>query len=213
MNNGARSVVWTLIEFGRPWGVNSRMKRIKFFLLYLLGKPRWDTGIVPPEVVEFVEQHPPRRALDIGCGTGTNLLYLMQKGWQGSGVDFSWLAVFKARQRLRKAGFPPNVWVDDATRLTKAKGEYNYILDIGCFHQLSPAGKRAAMDSILKILALDGCWMLYGHCWNPSESMDHGLSEQDISEVSSRFRMIRRVDGQEGTRGPSVWLWLERRGL
>lgn len=193
--------------------MNSLVKRFKFDLRYLLGKPRWDTGIVPPEVVEFVEQHPPGRALDIGCGTGTNLLYLMQNGWQVTGVDFSWLAVFKARQRLRKAGFPPNVWVDDATRLTKVKGEYNYILDIGCFHQLSPAGKRAALDSILEILAPDGCWMLYGHCWNPSDSLDHGLSEQDISKVSSRFRIIRRVDGQEGTRGPSVWLWLERRGL
>jgi len=202
-----------LNEYGKPWGVNSRVKRLKFDLLYLRGKPRWDTGIVPPEVVEFVKQHSPGRALDIGCGTGTNMLFLAQNGWQVEGVDFSQLAVFKARQRLRKAGFPPNVWVDDATRLTILKGEYNYILDIGCFHQLSSAGKQAVLESMPKLLAPEACWMLYGHCWDPSNSSGHGLSEQDISAISSRFLISRRVNGQEGTRGPSVWLWLERRGL
>lgn len=189
------------------------MKHLKFTLRYLFGNPRWDTGIVPPEVVDFVAHHPPGRALDVGCGTGTNLLYLAQNGWQAEGVDFSWLAVQKARQRLREAGFTPKVWVDDATRLTKLQGVYNYILDIGCFHQLSPSGKKAAMESVRKLLAPGGCWMIYGHCRIPANDPVHGLSEQDIADLSNHFQLSRRVDGQEGTRGPSVWLWLEGRGL
>lgn len=189
------------------------MKRLTFNLRYLFGSPRWDTGVVPPEVIEYVENHQPERALDIGCGTGTNLLYLARSGWQVDGIDFSWLAVRRARHRLAKAGFPPNVWVDDAARLTKIQGENNYILDIGCFHQLSIADKEAEMNSVQRLLAPGACWMIYGHCWDPSGNSPRGLTEQDISSLANRFTLTRRVDGQEGSRGPSVWLWLERKDL
>lgn len=187
------------------------MRRLRFNLTYLFGKPRWDTGVVPPEVVEFVEHHPPGRALDIGCGTGTNLLFLARHDWQADGVDFSWLAVHRASRRLVRAGFPPNVWVDDAAHLTKIQGEYNYILDIGCFHNLSQTDKLAEMSSVQRLLAPGACWMIYGHCWDPEGTTTHGLTEQDISTLAEKFILSRRVDGQEGSRGPSVWLWLERK--
>ncbi len=189
------------------------VKRLRFNLFYLFGNPRWDTGVVPPEVTEYVEHHPPGRALDIGCGTGTNLLHLAQHGWQAEGIDFSWLAVRRARRRLTRAGFPASAWIDDATRLTKAQGVYNYILDIGCFHQLSAAGKQAEIESVQAHLASGGCWMIYGHCWDPQGTPGHGLTETDISTLADNFILTRRVNGQEGTRGPSVWLWLERKGL
>lgn len=189
------------------------MKRLRFNLFYLLGNPRWDTGIVPPEVTEYIAHTPPGRALDIGCGTGTNLLYLALHGWQAEGIDFSRLAVRRARRRLIKVGFPPNVWIDDAARLTKAQGEYNYILDIGCLHSLSDAGKQGEIASVRQHLAPGGCWMIYGHCRNPQGTSTRGLTEADISTLADSFIITRRVNGQEGTRGPSVWLWLERKGL
>jgi 2-polyprenyl-3-methyl-5-hydroxy-6-metoxy-1,4-benzoquinol methylase len=36
------------------------------------------------------------RALDIGCGTGTNVLYLAEKGFDVCGVDISKVAIRKA---------------------------------------------------------------------------------------------------------------------
>jgi len=187
------------------------IKRLEFDLLYLFGKPRWDTGIVPPEVVEFVENHPPGRALDLGCGTGTNMLYLAQHGWQVDGIDFSWLAVHRARMRLGDAGFPPTVWVKDITRWSKTNGNYNYILDIGCFHQLPAAGKRNVLHFLQRNLVPGGCLMIYGHLQNPEGSRPYGLSESDVSEVSSTFSLMRREDGTESGRRPSVWLWFERK--
>jgi methylase of polypeptide subunit release factors len=50
-----------------------RLDRLFFSLMYRTGRPPWDTGIAPPELVEAVEgPHalPPGRALDLGCGTG-----------------------------------------------------------------------------------------------------------------------------------------------
>src|SRR5712691_1731013 len=67
-------------------------------------RPPWDTGVTPPELERFVAAHPPGRALDVGCGTGTNVVYLAQHGWTAVGVDFAGRAIAKARRRATEAG-------------------------------------------------------------------------------------------------------------
>lgn len=186
------------------------MRRLEFNLRYLLGKTRWDTGMVPPEVRDYVLNHPPGRALDLGCGTGTNLVFLASNGWQADGVDFSRLAVNAARRRLRKAGLSAGVWLDDVTTLTTIQGAYNYILDIGCYHQLGPAGRGAYRFNLTRLMAPGSVLMIYGHRWTPKSSVGHGLSEEDISELGGELVLRQRVDGKDALR-PSVWLWFERK--
>jgi SAM-dependent methyltransferase len=64
--------------------------------------PPWDSGDPAPELVELVEgPAPPRpgRALDLGCGIGTNAVYLARHGWDVTGVDLVHNAVAAARVR------------------------------------------------------------------------------------------------------------------
>ena len=191
--------------------MTDQVRRLRYELSYLLGRPRWDTGIVPPEVVAFVAATLPGRALDIGCGSGTSVLYLAQAGWQVDGVDFSRLAVLKARARLHRARVSASIWQDDATCLEKAQGEYTLVLDIGCFHNLDAEAKTAYIAALQPHLAPRFTFMLYGHCANPQERATSGLTEQDIATLAAHFRLARREDGQESSRGDSVWLWFERR--
>ncbi|MCH8870025.1 MAG: class I SAM-dependent methyltransferase, partial [Chloroflexi bacterium] len=47
---------------------------------------------------------PPGRALEIGCGTGGNALWLAKQGWQVTALDFSTVAVDKARKSAASNG-------------------------------------------------------------------------------------------------------------
>jgi len=77
-----------------------RIRRwIRFNLLYFPCPP-WNTGVYPPELNAFLSEKEPGRALDAGCGTGTNLLTMAQNGWEVIGVDIAWLSVLRARREL-----------------------------------------------------------------------------------------------------------------
>ena len=72
------------------------IRNLLFELRYLLGDTPWDTEISPPELINFLETHPPGRALDLGCGTGTNALTISSYGWEVIAVDASHLAIRRA---------------------------------------------------------------------------------------------------------------------
>ena len=54
------------------------LRRLSFLLWYFRDPP-WDTNISPPELLDFINRHPPGRVLDLGCGTGTNVITLAHK--------------------------------------------------------------------------------------------------------------------------------------
>src|SRR5437867_11299153 len=108
-------------------------------------RPPWDTGITPPEVERFVASHAPGRAIDLGCGTGTNAVYLARHDWTAVGVDFAGRAIAKARRRARDAGVVSRCtfYVGDVTRLDYLTGPFDLALDIGCLHS-PPAAQGSA---------------------------------------------------------------------
>jgi SAM-dependent methyltransferase len=108
--------------------------------MYFTGRTPWDTGITPPEVVELIEGPSalaPGRALDLGCGTGTNVRYLAEHGWEATGVEAVPAAVERARGRLGGAA-NARVVLGDVTELERLDlaGPFDLVLDIGCFHSI-----------------------------------------------------------------------------
>ncbi len=180
------------------------MLRKLFFYLAYYRHPPWDTGISPPELMDYIETNPPGRALDVGCGSGTNAITLAGNGWQVTGVDFTASAIRAARRKAQALGVKVDFRVDDVTRLASVSGIFDLILDIGCLHGLSQRGKEDAIERIARLLAPQGVYLLYAFIAQPGGS-EFGLSMADLENLSTRFDLFKRVDGFERGERPSSW--------
>ena len=183
------------------------MARKAFFALqYWLNDPPWDTGITPPEVYHFLEEHPPGRALDLGCGTGTNLITLAEHSWQAAGIDFVPLAIRIARRKIRRKGLIDRVDVRVGNALSgdSYQGEYNLILDIGCFHGFSDPDTETYARNVSAHLAEGGSLLIYVHL-RQGVSPGHGVTEAGLAILGEYLNFVWRKDGEESDR-PSAWL-------
>ena len=105
----------------------------------------------------------PGTALDLGCGAGTNSLWLAERGYRVTAIDFMPQAVRMADERARLAGLDITVAqgdvTTDATRLAHP-GLFDVILDVGCLHGLPDALRPGYKRQILSWLAPDGDYIL-----------------------------------------------------
>jgi ubiquinone/menaquinone biosynthesis C-methylase UbiE len=184
------------------------LRRIVFNLWYFR-RPPWDSGISPPELIKFMDDNPPGRALDLGCGTGTNVITLALNGWQVTGVDFVPRAIHLARRKAKQAKVNVNLIVGDVTRLSGVDGPFDLILDMGCFHGLSRDLRPAYLKSVSRLLAPRGTWMLYARRADET-SPTFGLTEDDIAELARQFHLQRREDSLDPRGRASSWFWFQR---
>ncbi|HXF84416.1 MAG TPA: class I SAM-dependent methyltransferase [Anaerolineales bacterium] len=186
------------------------MLRRLVFNLWYFGKPPWDSGISPPELLEFIQTHKPGRAIDLGCGTGTNLVTLARAGWQVTGVDFAPHAIRLAKNKIRRAGIHANLYVGDVTKLDGITGPFDLALDIGCFHSLSQKDKPKYLHQLERVLVPNGFWLLYGFFRPAPHHAPPGLVEADLSLISSRFVLLSRHDGFDKRGRPSAWFLFQK---
>jgi SAM-dependent methyltransferase len=185
------------------------VRRLFFNALYWLPRrPRWDTGITPPELERFVASGPPGRALDLGCGTGTNVVYLARHGWQAVGVDFVGRAISKARRRARDAGVGDrcSLYVADVTRLEFLSGPFDLGLDIGCLHSLPVSDRRAYAAGLARLVRSGGTYLLYAFAPGGPAT---GLTADDVRATFGVWFDVASVE--EGRGRPSAWYTLVRR--
>jgi 2-polyprenyl-3-methyl-5-hydroxy-6-metoxy-1,4-benzoquinol methylase len=185
--------------------------RLTFLWRYFRAETPWDTNVTPPEVVEFIGRTPPGKALDLGCGTGTNAITLARHGWQVTGIDFIPRAVRTARRKAAKAGLHIDFHVADVSDLDWLSGPYDYVLDIGCLISLSAAQQTEYARGVARLLRPGGWFMLYGWLPRPWQGRIMGLSPEAVEELlQDCLEKRRRVIGQESNH-PSAWYWYQRR--
>ena len=189
----------------------SLLRKLSFILWYWRDPP-WDTGITPPEVYAFLETHPPGRALDLGCGTGTNAITLAKHNWQVTGVDFVPAAIRKAKRKAAQAGVRVDFRVGDVTRLKGISGPFDLILDIGCYHGLSERGKADYRLQIFHLLRAGGTFLLYVFFRESPAAPGPGVVEADLEAFSPPLDLIARADGFERKTRPSAWLTFQKPG-
>ena len=169
-----------------------------------IGCPRWDKGVSPPELLDFIDNHPPGDALDLGCGTGTNLLTLLKNNWQADGVDFAVFAVIKARRRIRQFLKSGKVYFGNVVHLDYIQKQYDLIVDIGCYHGLRAAEKELFQGNIRRLLKNSGSFLLYSFLKDSDYEM--GIDENEIRSFQEFLTLESRKDGIDRNNIPSTWL-------
>ena len=185
------------------------LRRFLFHYWYF-GQPPWDTGISPPELLDFIQNHKPGRAIDIGCGTGTNVITLANAGWKVTGVDFAPRAIKLARKKASKAGVQAEFLIKDATKLQGISGPFDLAFDLGCFHSIPQDEKTKYLDQEDRILAPGGFWLMYGFLNSTTEQSRSGLAEADIDLISSRLALVSRRDGFDQRERSSAWFLFQK---
>ena len=186
------------------------MLRRLMFNFWYFRKPPWDSGISPPELIEFIQNHPAGKAIDLGCGTGTNVITLARAGWQVTGVDFAPRAIRMAKGKLKREGIKADLHVGDVTKLDYISGPFDLVLDIGCFHSLTEKGKLDYLDQLDRFIAPNGFWLMYGF-FNPDPlQSETGLTEADIDLISARFSILSRQDGFDRRERTSAWFLFQK---
>ena len=86
-------------------------RKMLFWMAYLTGKAPWDTGVTPPEVIRLVQsgELTPGCAVDLGCGTGLNAIFLIRHGWQVVGVDSEPIAIRRAKRQWPHVGMRSSI--------------------------------------------------------------------------------------------------------
>ncbi len=189
--------------------IASFLRWLSFNLAYFR-RPPWDTRVSPPELLDFISHRVPGRALDLGCGAGTNVITLAKAGWEAEGVDFAVRAIREGRRRIQHAGVHARLEVGDVADLRGFSGPYDLILDIGCYHGL-PADRRAAYrQNTARLLAPAGVFLLYAAVGARKIS----IAESEVEQFQQLFPYTHRVNGEDNGGGwQSAWFWFSRQPL
>jgi SAM-dependent methyltransferase len=175
-------------------------RRCSYAWMYRTGRTPWDTGVTPPEVVDLIEGADalePGRALDLGCGTGTNIRYLAEHGWDATGVDAEPRAIERAASAVADV---PNAraLLGDVTRLDGLglEGPFDLVLDIGCFHSIGRSSREAYAAGVAARTRPGATLFLFA--FPPRGLIPIGVSSSEIAErFAPAFEPVGRITGKE----------------
>lgn len=138
-------------------------------------------GLEPNRFVrEQCERLPVGQAVDLACGEGRNALWLARLGWRVTGIDFSSVAIERARERATDE-FPTLtrrlVWrIEDVTQVQLKPAGFN--LALASYVQLPPAQRDAMLVEAARALTPHGRLVVVAH---DKRNLAEGVSgPQDI---------------------------------
>lgn len=186
---------------------------------YDSGDTPWDSGLPSREMRRILDEQniAPGRALELGCGTGTNAIELARRGFTVTAIDCSPLALKLAREKASETGVDIK-WIEaDVQNFGEGIEPFEFVFDRGCYH----CCRRVDLDGYLNTLANvtqvgSRALILAG---NADEQTEHGpprVTEAEVrDELGRLFRIVeikafRFMDPGE-VDGPLGWsILLER---
>jgi len=128
---------------------------------YVEGELPWDSGKPDEHLAVVVAAHgiKPGKALEIGCGTGTNSIWLAQQGFKVTGMDISQTAIARAREKAAAAGIDCHFLVGDFMVDQVPGAPFDLVYDRGCLHVFEGHEELSRFASRVRdVLTPEGMW-------------------------------------------------------
>ncbi len=177
-------------------------------------RPGWDVGRPATELTKAVEGGTikPGRAVVLGCGTGTNAVYLAKKGFDVTALDIAPTSLTLAQAKARKAGVKVRWLVADVLAPPPME-PFDFIFDRGCYHgvrRVSATGYVKTVDAVsrpgTRLLIIAG---------NANEARHYGPPRVDETHLVNDFAKTWdfvwlkeiRLDSINPNAKTSPWAW------
>lgn len=161
---------------------------------------------------------PPCKALDIGCGTGDNAIWLAQQNFAVVGVDLSGIAVEKAREKAAEANAGCTFAVLNILNSHVDGAPFGFVFDRGCFHTMDSDEQRQSFAKQVHChLEENGMWLsLIGNAddQHPAEGPPKRTANDIVSVVEPNFEILSLLSSHFETHlpvPPRAWVCLMRK--
>ncbi len=160
-------------------------------------------------VVAELEHLAPGRALDLACGEGRNAIWLAEQGWTVTGVDFSEVALEKARRIAATRNVTIEWELADVTDYSPPAEQFDLVIVL--YLHLPAAQRRVVFERAAAAVAPGGTFLVVGHDstnpasgWGGPQDPDVLYGPEDISvdvdgiHILKAERVERHIRTDEG---------------
>lgn len=155
----------------------------------------WDLGKPYRQLTEFVRKNKQCSALDVGCGTGTDAIFLAQNGFDVTGIDISKAAIKRAEKKAEQSGVEVKFIVGDVFNIPFEDESFEFVNDNGCFHLLDKRRWRRFLAEVHRVMKMGGKYLL--KCFSdkepPNSKIPYRLSEKEIRKYFSNLFDIQYI--------------------
>ncbi|MBM3881052.1 MAG: class I SAM-dependent methyltransferase [Verrucomicrobia bacterium] len=149
-------------------------------------RPGWDTGRPSSNLRAAIEGGvlPRGRAVELGCGTGVNAIYLGQQGFDVTAIDLAPTALGLAEEKARQAGVRVRWLLADVLAVPEL-APFDLIFDRGCYHGVRGAN-AAGYVATLRRLSQPGTRILI-LAGNANEERQYGPPRVTEAQLRADF--------------------------
>ena len=132
---------------------------------------------------EITQQCAPGRAIDLGCGSGVDSVYLAKQGWDVTSVDIVEEPLRMTRERAERENVSLNVVQADVVQWSNQE-PFDLVVDAGTLHNLPKPYRAPYRQKLFDWLKPDGDLVLVHHMkrrafdWAPVGP--HRVSREEI---------------------------------
>jgi SAM-dependent methyltransferase len=158
--------------------------------MYRLGFAPWERRDVEQSWQPLLEGPgalAPGRALDIGCGSGRDAVYLAKRGWEVTAVDFVEAALASASHRAAEEGVEVQWVKGDVAELGQLGLEpgYNLLYDFGCIHGLADPERQRAARGLTDFAAPEATLLIAAFKAGRRIVLPRGMNKEDVVALLS----------------------------